>query len=67
MNKWISVKDRLPEKCGVYLTTAGDGGYCIQRYALDPLMEKITWIEGEYDYEPEQITYWRELPELPSS
>ena len=73
MNKWISVKDKLPEKGDYndYLIT--DGKHCYVGYyrhdadAWDN--SALGWIQGisadtdeTYDI---NITHWMPLPELP--
>lgn len=60
--KWISVKDRLPQKSGYYLV-ATDGFYKserahIERYSAD---ENLHW------YGIRDVTHWMPLPELPEA
>lgn len=72
MNKWISVKDKLPEKGDYndYLIT--DGEHCYvghYRHDADAWDSKLGWIQGMYADTGEtydiNITHWMPLPELP--
>lgn len=65
--KWISVKERLPEKYGDYLTLPV---YRKDResYTSQFHVHNQTWTkedENAYDYKVE-ITHWMPLPEPPT-
>ena len=63
MSEWISVKDRLPEKQGVYLV------------AFKPPLPKVTiawwatreygWYDLEYNFNTDGVSHWMPLPEYP--
>lgn len=58
MTEWISVKDRLPDKAGYYLTTIQD--------AL--AMTKAAWYSqkaNQFSCDIIYPTHWMPLPELP--
>ena len=56
MNKWISVKDRLPERTGRYLTHSNIEGQSLVA---------ILWYE-KYGYGfDKEVTHWQPLPEPP--
>lgn len=59
-NRWISVKDRLPEEEGKYLICCSDGYQTTAEY------ENKTWLvyTGRYE-EIEDVTHWMPLPEPP--
>ncbi len=63
-NEWISVKDRLPEKNGRYITTVCK--YKDEIDVFDLWYEDDDWYidEGDYMYEYE-VTHWMPLPEPP--
>lgn len=72
--KWISVKDRLPEEDGYYLTYCIDNGanqyMDIQRFNVDGRIEtgiysnpKIYWSNQKWD--DNIVTDWMPLPEPP--
>ena len=78
--EWISVKDRLPEKDGAYLTVINLFGYrssinvhyfakdgeAVDEYNLAG--EKDVWYfyDSEYGYVPtDSITHWMPLPQPP--
>lgn len=73
MNKWISVKDKLPEKGDYndYLITDGEhcyvGHYRYKAKAWDHSI--LGWIQGMYADTGEtydiNITHWMPLPKLP--
>lgn len=59
-SKWISVKDRLPEKRGRYL--------CYYKYepdSPDVICENTYLGAGLWQSEPSKITHWMPLPEEP--
>ena len=56
MNKWISVKDRLPERSGRYLTHCDFDG--------DSLVT-ILWFEKYYEGFDDEVTHWMPLSEPP--
>lgn len=64
VSEWISVEDRLPEKCGHYLVYIQGGDvYNIRLARYSP--EKNKWRTAEaYSYF-EGITHWMPLPEPP--
>lgn len=59
-NRWISVKDHLPEEEGKYLICCSDG------YRTTAEYENKTWLvyTGRYE-EVEDVTHWMPLPEPP--
>ena len=80
VQEWISVKDRLPEKDGAYLTVINCFGYhssinvhyfakdgeAVDEYNL--AREKDVWYfyDSEYGYvSTDSVTHWMPLPELP--
>lgn len=60
---WISVKDRLPDKQGVYLV------------AFKPPLPKVTiawwatkefgWYDLEYNFHTDSVSHWMPLPPMP--
>jgi len=60
---WISVKDRLPKKQGVYLV------------AFKPPLPKVTiawwatkevgWYDLEYNFHTDSVSHWMPLPPMP--
>jgi len=77
--KWISVKDKLPDKEGLYLCFDGDDNYylgdymlCGEYYQMDDegnnrkILENNIFMTGDDsgDYKIE-VTHWMELPEPP--
>jgi hypothetical protein len=66
MNEWISVKERLPEKSGKYLTISPSGIYSILNYSAKYRAFNI------YDEQPKsslkyclEVTHWMPLPAAP--
>lgn len=59
MDKWISVKDRLPEKHGWYLTSHK------KVYPTDAGMKVRFFCHGRFTTDEIEVTYWRPLPEYP--
>ena len=55
---WISIKDRLPKKDGLYLCLTMYNN--IKLYYQINLWEKNHWFWGNYD-----VRYWMPLPEPP--
>lgn len=67
--KWISVKDRLPEKYGPYLVIykdcKGDDVMDVFHYLLDKTDGSTCWV---YDYqEVTSVTHWIPLPPPPTT
>ena len=65
---WISVKDRLPEKSGYYIT-------CVVEYYKQErvpqcvgvtLFNGTYWEDDDYPEEKELVDYWMPIPELPN-
>lgn len=70
--KWISVKDRLPERNGKYLVYAPSyrGGSSSSLVCVNGIMFS-TWrgnwsIEVGYHKRPNCVEYWQPLPDLPT-
>lgn len=66
MSEWISVKDRLPEEQGNYLTHCY-GNIEVQRFGFryeagKRITEKMDWNEHGYSY---LTSHWMPLPEPP--
>lgn len=62
---WISVKDRLPEKDGFYLTCVNQAGVaqCVGlQYFATNLMK---WRDFDEEVREVFIDYWMEIPKLP--
>jgi hypothetical protein len=59
MNKWISVKDELPEEDGMYLCAFDDG--TIETFEFDCLDDNEYW-----GVELISVTHWMPLQDLPS-
>lgn len=57
---WVSVKDRLPEKHGWYLTAHK------RIYPTDTGMKICFFYHGSFTTDME-VTYWMSLPEYPES
>ena len=62
MSKWISVKDRLPEKSGSYLIVRNYREKIIDISHYTAHLIK-TGFAGNYD---NKITHWMPLPEAPN-
>lgn len=60
---WISVKDRLPEEHGEYLTLCEtpNGDFTVKLSTLFPYEGNLYWS----DYAMERVAYWQPLPNLP--
>lgn len=59
VQEWISVKDRLPEESGEYLTYCGEyDGICI--LYCDVLETKIKWRTRW-----KEVTHWKMMPQPP--
>ena len=80
VQKWISVKDRLPEEDGKYLVFEQNNGRTntsILRFAKDARKVdrydfKSRWENAWYEYDSEwghytvdSVTHWMPLPEMP--
>lgn len=61
MSEWISVKDRLPKKSGMYLVCHVDG----RRKSAFWLSSKQIWRGCEAYSTLTNITYWMPIPEPP--
>lgn len=66
MNEWISVKERLPEAGGKYLTISPTGIYSVLNYSVRYRAFNA------YDEQPKSslkysinVTHWMPLPEPP--
>ena len=61
MNKWISIKDGLPQKPGQYLTHWPDGD--IEVFEFEGVPGEFGWVipNGKYGI----VTHWARLPEPP--
>ena len=59
MSEWISVKDRLPEKHGWYLTAHKKVS------PTDSGMKVRFFCHGRFTTDKIEVTYWRLLPEYP--
>lgn len=56
---WISVKDRLPEEDGRYIT-------CHATCGVPTMVNTSIFFEGRWVLVPEgEIDYWMEIPKLP--
>lgn len=73
-NRWISVKDRLPEKDENYIVTVCDEGcsagegiwYSTVVVVAEYYKGSWTWCDGGHEYSLEGIvTHWMPMPELP--
>lgn len=70
MSKWISVKDSLPQKEGIYWVCFEVGGkrkthYCLwEEKSRKYLGNKFGWRSREY-VRSHQILYWMPLPKPP--
>ena len=73
-NKWVSVEERLPEKCGEYIVCACDEGEPIdERIWSDTVVVcadyydgTFTWYECNTEYDISDIvTHWMPLPAPP--
>lgn len=58
--RWVSVKDRLPEKHGWYLTAHK------KKYPTDSGIKICFFCHGYFTTDKE-VTHWRPLPEYPES
>ena len=68
-NKWISVKDRLPEKRGKYLCVIK--GCCatyLEILEFNVSKKKFQCYDWEYGghCNIDNVTHWQELPPLPN-
>ena len=63
-NKWISVKERLPEKSGLYLTYHAKRGSMTMHYSVN----NDAWNAFDHEDRPKyalEVTHWMHLPEPP--
>ena len=58
---WISVKDRLPEKCTEILIYAPNHGCIVAKYSNNEFWDTISC----YVYSTDEITHWMPLPAPP--
>lgn len=68
VQEWISVKERLPDKPGYYLTFAHGktGGYCHVHYHYpNDLYKKVPFAIGENHPAYYPPTHWMPLPQPP--
>ncbi len=63
MNKWINVKDEMPNDCKQVLVTDGYDMAIGELYKGSFINDE--WIELEYLNCPKGITHWMPLPKLP--
>ena len=66
VGKWISVKDRLPEGKGEYLTVYhpchwDNVDYHVEQIDIDTWRGTTTWAKHKYH----RVTHWMPLPEPP--
>lgn len=59
MSAWISVKDRVPDRRGTYLT------HCVFRDGSTDIKVKLWTPEIGFTSETKAVTHWMELPESP--
>lgn len=59
MSKWISVKDRLPEKCSEVLIFNGNFGVATYKHPFNV----SDWWDGDASWK--EVTHWMPLPERP--
>lgn len=59
--KWVSVKNRLPDKEPMLCLVVSNGNLCVSHWHWS---DDGTWFftDGEYDC---NVKYWAEIPELP--
>lgn len=59
--KWVSVKNRLPDKEPMLCLVISNGNLCVSHWHWS---DDGTWFftDGEYDC---NVTHWAEIPELP--
>ena len=69
MNKWISVKERLPDTAGYYMVAIDyreELRVSVATYSeTDDGLKWYSWHEYENDGATEGITHWMPMPELP--
>lgn len=63
---WISVKDRLPEESGFYITCVEQSGVA-QCVSVDNYFDvkRKEWIEDDEDNCIAAVDYWMPIPKLP--
>lgn len=59
-NEWISVKDRLPDKEGTYLTCTEKNAIHLDSFCIYPSHNTKFWVGGNG-----RVTHWMSLPEPP--
>lgn len=65
MNKWISVKDRLPDKKGEYICFLEGKGIRIKEFhSWGKNTPFRFWTNGQED---KKVTHWMPLPEPPGT
>lgn len=63
---WVSVKDRLPEESGFYITCVEQSGVA-QCVSVDNYFDvkRKEWIEDDEDNCIAAVDYWMPIPKLP--
>lgn len=65
MNKWISVKDRLPEETCRCLVCCGDGYICDTNYSVVHKLFNVNGDKTQFAFK--DVTHWMPLPDLPNA
>lgn len=66
MNKWISVKDKMPENCQECLTYGYDNFFRFSGFYIDRYQTDKGWIIAD-GYSRNTVTHWMPLPEPPGN